>query len=88
MESVTIKLQEETSKEMEKLAKRFHYSTKTDFIREAIRDKIKQLEYEEFVKKLEKYKGAAKVKISDEEYERVREEIGRKYTKKFGIKLD
>lgn len=43
---------------------------------------------DEFLKALEKFKGSAKVKTSDEEFEKIREEVGREYAKKFGIKLD
>ena len=42
--------------------------------------------YDEFLK--ERSKGSAKVRTSDEELEKIREEVAREYAKKFNIKLD
>ncbi len=49
---------------------------------------IKEEKADEFLKALQKFKGSAKVKVSDEELHRIREEVVREYAKKFGIKLD
>jgi predicted transcriptional regulator len=54
MESITIKVENEFAREIDR-AMRPHYSTKTEFIREAIRDKIKEITKEE----LEKVRGDA-----------------------------
>ena len=85
METVTLKLQKETSEEINRLSKRYHYGTKTEFIREAIRDKIKQLESEKFMQKLAKYKGKAQFNLSDERLHKNREEIAAKYIKRFNL---
>ena len=42
----------------------------------------------ELIKELEKFKGAAKVHVSDEQIQDTREKIAKEYAKKFGIKLD
>jgi len=47
-----------------------------------------KLEDDPFLKALIKFKGSAKVKVSDEELEKIREEVGKEYAKKFNIKLD
>ena len=65
-----------------------HYSTKTEFIREAVRDKLKQIEGDKFLMALKRFQGAAKVHVSDEQLHETREKIAREYAKKFGISLD
>ncbi len=87
MESITIKVEKELSKEIEKAMKP-DYTTKTEFIREAIRDKIKQIRKEKAIDELKKYFGKAKVKTTYDEERRIREEVGKSFAKKFGIKLN
>lgn len=83
MHTITLKLQGSTVKKVEKLMNEFDYSTKTDFIREAIREKLKRLERERAWKKFEKLKGTAPVKYSDEESRRIREKVGGEFIQKF-----
>ena len=47
MEAVSLKMDGEFLEDIEKTMRKHRYSTKTEFIREAIRDKIKELEDEE-----------------------------------------
>ena len=61
------------------------YTTKTEFIREAIRDKIKDLEKEELVMK---YYGASKRRTTDEQLHKAREEVVKDFAKKFNMDLD
>lgn len=82
MHTVTLKLQENTFRKVERAMKNFDYSTKTDFIREAIRDKLKELEREKAWKKFEKLKGAAPKKYSEDETKRIWEKIGEEFMKK------
>jgi len=44
MENISLKLEKEFRKVMEEIMKKHNYMTKTEFIREAIREKIKVLE--------------------------------------------
>jgi len=67
METLSIKLDEEFADEINKLMHKHHYTTKTEFIREAIRDKVKELEKEEALKRARKFYGAAKIKTTDKE---------------------
>lgn len=73
MESITIKLEEQFAKNVEKLMKRHNYSTKTEFIREAIRDKVDDLEKEEALMRVRKMYGASKLKTTDEQLHKARE---------------
>ncbi len=75
METVTIKMEDSLAKTIEKKMKVHHYTTKTEFIREAIRDKITDLEKAEALARLEKMYGAGKGRhnISDEDIHKARE---------------
>jgi len=87
MESITIKVDKGLAQKME-MAMKPDYSTKTEFIREAIRDKLEDLEKKRLIEHFKKYFGKAKVKVSDERLREIREQVGREYAKKFGIDLD
>ncbi len=49
MENVSLKMEENFLTAIEKVMKKHNYMTKTEFIREAIRDKIRRLEEKEIV---------------------------------------
>ena len=87
MESITIKVEDNLAKEMDTAMKR-DYSTKTEFIREAIRDKLKELRKEKAIDELRKYFGKSKTKTTYAEERKIREDVGREFAKKFGISLD
>ena len=84
MESITIKVQEQMFKEIESIIKK-GYGTKTDFIREAVRDKIKEIRKEKALEILARNFGKSKKKVSDRELEKVREIVGKKFLKKFRL---
>ncbi|MDP3992312.1 MAG: ribbon-helix-helix domain-containing protein [Nanoarchaeota archaeon] len=53
MENISLKLEKEFLKSIEAIMKKHNYMTKTEFIRESIRDKIKKLEEKEIVREKE-----------------------------------
>lgn len=67
MEIVSVKFEKDLLKYLEKIMKKHRYATKAEFVREAIRDKIKDLEKEEALVRLRKVYGASKRKTTDEE---------------------
>jgi Arc/MetJ-type ribon-helix-helix transcriptional regulator len=69
MESICLRLDSALAKQIEKDMKDFRYSTKTEFIREAIRDKLKAHEKENAWKALLDARGALKGKGSSRTYE-------------------
>lgn len=73
MEAVSLKLEDSFLKDIETSMRRNRYTTKTEFIREAIRDKIRDLEKEEALLRLKKLYGASKRKTTDEELHRAGE---------------
>ncbi len=57
METISLKLDNDFLQIMEKTMKRHNYTTKTEFIRSAIRSKIKDLENEELLLRAKKLYG-------------------------------
>jgi len=49
MESISLKMESGFVQAIEKVMKRHNYMTKTEFIRESIRDKIRELEEKEIL---------------------------------------
>lgn len=86
MEHVSIQLDTAIARQIEKDMKEFNYSTKTEFIRESIRDKLKQLADEKAKKQAWRalyaargiFKGQGKAK-TDEEFRTLREEAGKEF---------
>lgn len=76
MESITIKVDNDLAKEMEKAMKP-GYATKTEFIREAIRHRIEERKREDLIKEFMKFRGSAKKKTTYEENRRIREEVSK-----------
>ncbi|MFH0978998.1 MAG: ribbon-helix-helix domain-containing protein [Candidatus Woesearchaeota archaeon] len=81
MESITIKVEDDFARQIEKAMKPM-YTTKTEFIREAIRDKI-SAQREQI---LRKYLGISKTKTTYAEEKRIRRKVAKKYLAKFGLK--
>lgn len=81
METVSMKLEEEFARTVEKVMKKHHYATKTEFIREALRDKVKELEKEQMLARVRALYGASQRRTTDEELhkagERAVEELER-----------
>ncbi|MBI2574674.1 ribbon-helix-helix protein, CopG family [Candidatus Woesearchaeota archaeon] len=87
METVTFKLQEDVIRKVDAVLKPLHFSNRTEFIRESIREKLNEIERDSVLQQLLAFKGAAKSKISDKELHRIRGRIAGEYARKFGVKL-
>ena len=83
MEQVCIRLEGDFLKDVERIMKKNRYSTKTEFFREAVRDKLKSLEREEALKNVEKFFGSSNHKTSDEQLHKAREKLAKEYEKRF-----
>lgn len=96
MEYVSLKLDAQVLREVERGMKEFHYNTRSDFLRDAIREKLMLLENKRAEKKGWEalfaargiFKGKGKAK-TDEEWYKFREEASKEmmeyYDKKFGL---
>ena len=84
METISLKLDENMLKNVDKSLKKHNYSTRTEFIRDAIRDKLEGLSRDELIKEFMKLKGKAQRRISDEEWEKGRKEAFKELIKEEG----
>ena len=73
VELVTFKMDKEFLQEVDGVTKRSGFSNRTDFIRNALRDKIDEIKLKEAMIRLSKLKGSSKTKISNESIHKVRE---------------
>jgi metal-responsive CopG/Arc/MetJ family transcriptional regulator len=86
MENVSLKLETNIAKQIDKRMSEFNYSTKTEFIREAIRDKLSELSKESerkqafqmLMKSRGVFKGEGKAK-TDAEFRELRAKAGDDY---------
>jgi Arc/MetJ-type ribon-helix-helix transcriptional regulator len=86
MEIVSVKFESNLLHDIEKTMKKYRYATKAEFIREAIRQKIKALEKDEALARVRRLYGASKRKTTDKELRKAREEVFEELEKEFGIK--
>jgi len=86
MEAISLKLEDTFLNDIEEIMKRHRYTTKTEFIREAIRDKMKQLEREEALLKIEELYGTSKRKTSNKALHKAGEKAFRELEKELNIK--
>jgi Arc/MetJ-type ribon-helix-helix transcriptional regulator len=87
---VTFKLDEKFLQEVDDAVEHSNFSSRTDFIRAALRDKVDEVKFKEIYEQLGKLKGAGKRKrqTTDAEIHRVREQALQNLIKKKGWKLD
>ncbi len=88
METVTFKLQERIIKKIDGIIRPLNFNNRTEFIREAIREKLISIERDLVIHELRKFKGTANVSVSDKRLHKIREEVANKYARKLGVKLD
>ncbi len=75
MEMISLKLEDELLKEIDQKLAYNRYSTRTEFIRDAIREKLSDLEKTEILKQLSNLKGSSKKKTSEDDLHKAREKI-------------
>lgn len=73
-ELVTFKIEKEFLKEIDEVVKKNNFSNRTDLIRDALRDKLEKIRYDYAVLVLSKLKGSSKTKLTEEMYEKSRNE--------------
>jgi len=87
METISLKMEGKLLKDIDNALKEHRYSTRTEFVRDAIRSKLTALEKEDAIRKLAALKGSlkGKAKMSDEE---ARDLAAQDALRKFGLKSD
>ena len=84
METISVKFQEEVLEKIDKGIVKHNFNSRTEFIREAIRDKLDELNKEELVNEFLKFRGKSKKKTTYEENRKTREMV----SKELMAKLD
>lgn len=87
MEAISLKLDENLLSNMDANLKKHNYSTRTEFIRTAIRDKLEELSRDDLIKEFMKFKGKAPRKTSDEERTKTREKVFLQMAKEKGWEI-
>ncbi len=83
MQTVSLKLEDGILSEIDGKLSKHRYSTRTEFIREAIREKLSELEKDELLRNLASLKGSSKRKTSDKSLHKAREDAFSRLEKKF-----
>ena len=86
METVCIKMEEEILHEIDKKLTEHRYSTRTEFIRDAIREKLSDLEKEDVLRELKRLRGSSKRRTTDEQLHKAGERAFEMLEKKFKVK--
>ena len=73
METISLKLDGEMLANIDKSLKKNNFSTRTEFVRDAIREKLEKMTRDELIQHFLSFKGKAKTKTTDEEWEKVKE---------------
>lgn len=75
METVSVKFQEDVLKKIDTNISQHNFNSRTEFIREAVRDKLADLSKEDLMEKFLKFRGKAKKKTTYEENRKTRDII-------------
>jgi len=86
METITIKMEDKLLEEIDQKLEDNRYSTRTEFIRDAIREKLSELEKEEVLKSLAQLKGFSKRRTSDDDLHKAGEKAFELLERKFKAK--
>lgn len=87
---VTLRFQEKVLKDIDKTSAEHNFNSRTEFIREAVRDKLDELKRGDLIKKFISLRGKSKVKTTYEENRKTKEEVSKELIKeldkRFGLK--
>ena len=84
MEVVTVKFQENVLKRIDSTINQHNFNSRTEFIREAVRDKLLELNKEDLINEFLKFKGKSKKKTSYEENIKIREDASKELIAELG----
>lgn len=80
---ITLKLEDSFLKQIDENVKNHNYHSRTEFIRNALREHLEKDKMKEIMLELSKLQGKSKKKVTDEEYEKVRKSIAYELFEKF-----
>ncbi|MEM3374665.1 MAG: ribbon-helix-helix domain-containing protein [Candidatus Woesearchaeota archaeon] len=74
-EMISLTLEENFLKEIDEIVKTYNFSSRTELIRAALREKIEELKLKNSIIAISKLKGISKKKTTEEDLEKIRELI-------------
>lgn len=81
-EMITVKLEDTFLKEIDTVVQKSGYQNRTEFIRNALREKLEETKLKEAMIQIAHLKGASKKKTSDEELHKIRERVFNEFDKR------
>jgi len=84
-EMINIKLEDKFLKDIDKVVKEERYHTRTEFIRNALREKLEESRIKQAMMEMVHIKGISKKKTTIDEYENIRKKAFEELSKKFKI---
>ena len=75
MQAISLKLDENMLKNIDNALKDNNYSTRTEFIRDAIRKRLEDMNKEDLIQEFLKFRGKAKKKTTREENKKTAESV-------------
>jgi metal-responsive CopG/Arc/MetJ family transcriptional regulator len=87
MEVLSIKFQEDILKRMDKNIAIHNFNSRTEFIREAVRDKLAELSREDIMKEFIKFNGKSLSKTTDEDNKKTKEKVSKEFMKELQKKF-
>jgi len=77
MKIVTVKFKKEILKEIDKSMREHNFNTRTEFIRDAVRDKLSTLSRDDLINEFMKFRGKARKKTSDKDLRKIRTDVSK-----------
>jgi len=84
MEAVTVKFQEDVLKRIDETIAEHNFNSRTEFIREAVRDKIAELGKEELMNEFLKFRGKARKKTAYKDNLKTKQAVSRELMDELG----
>jgi len=88
MEVVTVKFQEDILKKIDRTIAEHDFNSRTEFIREAVRDKLAEFSKEELINEFLKFRGKAKNKTTYKENIKTKEAVSRELMAELGKRFN
>ncbi len=83
MDVLNLKIDGKILREIDQTVQDHRYSTRSEFVRDAIREKLSELETEKMLRHIEKTAGSSKRKTTDEALHRAGEKVMQQLAKRF-----
>lgn len=81
-EMITLKMDDRFLGDIDAIVKKEGYQNRTEFIRNALREKVEESKLKQAMMEIAHLKGASKKKTGDEELHQIREKVFKEFEKK------